>query len=147
MSDLSLDRIKHTTFLFFFLPQDVYVLFCLMYLVVFALENAAMISMAKMLDAELVYDYDSFLSLVLVSIAVFVHIFFAVYIQLTVSIVTKLLYFLNISYPFCLAMSHHQTAIITFRTRGQPPNESQKAVIIDMMKSVGEIASKMWQVV
>ena len=72
-------------------------LFCLMYLVVFALENAAMISMAKMLDAELVYDYDSFLSLVLVSIAVFVHIFFAVYIQLTVSIVTKLLYFLNIS--------------------------------------------------
>ena len=29
-------------------------------------------------------------------------------------------------------------------TRGQRPNESQKAVIIDMMKSVGEIASKMW---
>ena len=32
------------------------------------------------------------------------------------------------------------------RTRGQRPNESQKAVIIDMMKSVGEIASKMWPV-
>ena len=32
-------------------------------------------------------------------------------------------------------------------TRGQRPNESQKAVIIDMMKSVGEIASKMWPVV
>ena len=31
-------------------------------------------------------------------------------------------------------------------TRGQRPNESQKAVIIDMMKSVGEIASKMWPV-
>ena len=32
-------------------------------------------------------------------------------------------------------------------TRGQRPNESQKAVIIDMMKSVGEIASKMWPIV
>ena len=32
-------------------------------------------------------------------------------------------------------------------TRGQRPNESQKAVIIDMIKSVGEIASKMWPVV
>ena len=32
------------------------------------------------------------------------------------------------------------------KTRGQHPNESQKAVIIDMMKSVGEIASKMWLV-
>ena len=32
-------------------------------------------------------------------------------------------------------------------TRGQRPNESQQAVIIDMMKSVGEIASKMWPVV
>ena len=32
-------------------------------------------------------------------------------------------------------------------TRGQRPNESQKAVIIDMMKSVGEIASQMWPVV
>ena len=28
------------------------------------------------------------------------------------------------------------------KTRGQRPNESQKAVVIDMMKSVGEIASK-----
>ena len=33
------------------------------------------------------------------------------------------------------------------KTRGQCPNESQKAVIIYMMKSVGEIASKMWPVV
>ena len=33
------------------------------------------------------------------------------------------------------------------KTRGQRPNESQKAVIIYMMKSVGEIASKMWPVV
>ena len=33
------------------------------------------------------------------------------------------------------------------KTRGQRPNESQKAVIIDMMKSVDEIASKMWPVV
>ena len=33
------------------------------------------------------------------------------------------------------------------KTRGQRPNESQKAVIIDMMKYVGEIASKMWPVV
>ena len=32
-------------------------------------------------------------------------------------------------------------------TIGQRPNESQKAVIIDMMKSVGEIASKIWPVV
>ena len=32
-------------------------------------------------------------------------------------------------------------------TRGQRPNESQKAVIIDMIKSVGEIASKIWQVI
>ena len=31
-------------------------------------------------------------------------------------------------------------------TRGQSPNESQKAVIIDMMKSVGEIASKIYPV-
>ena len=37
---------------------------------------------------------------------------------------------------------------VTIRlTRGQRPNESQKAVIIYMMKSVGEIASKMWPVV
>ena len=35
----------------------------------------------------------------------------------------------------------------TYKTRGQRPNESQKAVIIDMIKSVGEIASKMWPVV
>ena len=28
------------------------------------------------------------------------------------------------------------------KTRGQLPNESQKDVMIDMMKSVGEIASK-----
>ena len=33
-----------------------------------------------------------------------------------------------------------------YKTRGQRPNESQKAVIIDMMKSVGEIASKIWPV-
>ena len=33
------------------------------------------------------------------------------------------------------------------KTRGQRPNESQKAVIIEMMKSVGEIVSKMWPVV
>ena len=38
---------------------------------------------------------------------------------------------------------HH----IEKKTRGQRPNESQKAVIIDMIKSVGEIASKMWPVV
>ena len=36
---------------------------------------------------------------------------------------------------------------LNFITRGQRPNESQKAVIIDMIKSVGEIASKMWPVV
>ena len=36
---------------------------------------------------------------------------------------------------------------IQYKTRGQRPNESQKAVIIYMMKSVGEIASKMWPVV
>ena len=36
---------------------------------------------------------------------------------------------------------------IKIKTRGQRPNESQKAVIIYMMKSVGEIASKMWPVV
>ena len=34
-----------------------------------------------------------------------------------------------------------------YKTRGQRPNESQKAAIINMMKSVGEIASKMWPVV
>ena len=33
------------------------------------------------------------------------------------------------------------------QTRGQRPNESQKAVKIDMMKSVGEIASNIWPVV
>ena len=32
-------------------------------------------------------------------------------------------------------------------TRGQRPNESQKAVMIDKMKSVCEIASKIWPVV
>ena len=36
--------------------------------------------------------------------------------------------------------------LIPNKTRGQRPNESQKAVIIDMIKSVGEIASKMWPV-
>ena len=35
---------------------------------------------------------------------------------------------------------------LEFETRGQRPNESQKAVIIDMMKSVGEIASEIWPV-
>ena len=30
------------------------------------------------------------------------------------------------------------------QTRGQRPNESQKAMIIDMMKSVGKIASKIY---
>ena len=39
------------------------------------------------------------------------------------------------------------TVSLIMRTRGQRPNESQKAVIIDMMKSVGEIASKIWPVV
>ena len=33
------------------------------------------------------------------------------------------------------------------KRRGQRPNESQKAVITDMMKSMGEIASKTWLVV
>ena len=34
------------------------------------------------------------------------------------------------------------------KTRGQRPNESQKAVIlIDVMKFMGEIASKIWPVV
>ena len=32
-------------------------------------------------------------------------------------------------------------------TRGQRPNELQKAVIIDTIKSVGEIASNIWPVV
>ena len=32
------------------------------------------------------------------------------------------------------------------KPRGQRPNESQKAVIIDIMKSVGEKASKIWPV-
>ena len=34
-----------------------------------------------------------------------------------------------------------------FPTRWQRPNESQKAVMIDVIKSVGEIASKIWPVV
>ena len=33
------------------------------------------------------------------------------------------------------------------KPRGQRPNESQKAVILGMMKSVGEIAFKIWPVV
>ena len=32
-------------------------------------------------------------------------------------------------------------------TTGQRPNESQKVVIIDMMKSVVKIASNMWPVI
>ena len=43
--------------------------------------------------------------------------------------------------------SHFASLMKFFETRGQRPNESQKAVIIDMIKSVGEIASKMWPVV
>ena len=39
------------------------------------------------------------------------------------------------------------TLLSKIKTRGQRPNESQKAVIIDVMKSVGEIASKIWPVV
>ena len=55
-----------------------------------------------------------------------------------------------VSLPFWLCIV--QTKIQEKRqeleeTRGQRPNESQKAVIIYMMKSVGEIASKMWPVV
>ena len=42
--------------------------------------------------------------------------------------------------------SIHSMLLIFKITRGQRPNESQKAVIIDMMKSVDEIASKMWPV-
>ena len=42
------------------------------------------------------------------------------------------------------ALKGHHNLI---KTRGQRPNESQKVVIIYMMKSVGEIASKMWPVV
>ena len=41
----------------------------------------------------------------------------------------------------------YQIVLAHNSTRGQRPNESQKAVMIDMMKSVGEIASKMWPVV
>ena len=36
---------------------------------------------------------------------------------------------------------------VYFRTRGQRPNKSQKAVIIDVKESVGEIVSKLWPVV
>ena len=36
---------------------------------------------------------------------------------------------------------------LILKIRGQRQNDSQKAVIIDMMKSVGEIASKIWPVV
>ena len=40
-----------------------------------------------------------------------------------------------------------QRRVNLMKTRGQHPNELQKAVIIDIMKYVGEIASKIRQVV
>ena len=46
----------------------------------------------------------------------------------------------RIQWPKC------QRSRSIFSTRGQHPNESQKAVIIDMMRSVGEIASEIWTV-
>ena len=45
--------------------------------------------------------------------------------------------------PSCLV----QVEAFKNQTRGQRPNVSQKAVIIDMMKSVGEISSKIWPVI
>ena len=39
------------------------------------------------------------------------------------------------------------SSLLTIWTRGQRQNESQKPVIIDMMKSKGERASKIWPVV
>ena len=41
----------------------------------------------------------------------------------------------------CTTLLHTLCVSVT-NTRGQRPNESQKAVIIDMMKSVGQIASE-----
>ena len=54
----------------------------------------------------------------------------------------------RISKSIYILFSKFETNLkIKKKTRGQRPNESQKAVIIYMMKSVGEIASKMWPVV
>ena len=50
-------------------------------------------------------------------------------------------------YTFFLVKSLKIVKRLIHKIRGQRPNESQKAVIIDMMKSVGEIASKIWPAV
>ena len=43
--------------------------------------------------------------------------------------------------------AHTLKTHLMLQTRGQCQNESQKAVIIDMIRSVGEIASKIWPVI
>ena len=52
----------------------------------------------------------------------------------------------NLNLVFCVD-SNSVLQSLHMNTRGQRLNESQKAVIMDIMKSVGEIASKIWPVV
>ena len=54
--------------------------------------------------------------------------------------------FVNFQYLGIQFIFYIQTRFVSV-TRGQRPNESQKAVIIDVKESVGGIAFKIWPVV
>ncbi|XP_076466009.1 cys-loop ligand-gated ion channel-like [Babylonia areolata] len=75
----SLPTISYLTYL------DIYVLGSLIYLVLYAMENSAMISMGRWLDSELVEAYDEFFCMFLGAILVLFHLIFIIHIQVTVS--------------------------------------------------------------
>jgi hypothetical protein len=56
----------------------------LVYLVLVAMENAAILTLARSMDQRLVENYDSFLCLVLVSILVIFHLIIVIHVQITV---------------------------------------------------------------
>ncbi|XP_070176801.1 gamma-aminobutyric acid receptor subunit rho-2-like [Littorina saxatilis] len=73
----SLPTISYLTYL------DIYVLGSMIYLVIFALENSAMITMGRWLDKDLVEKYDELFCMVLVFIVVTFHLVFIIHIQFT----------------------------------------------------------------
>ena len=65
--------------------QDMYVLGSLIYLVLFAIENSAMMSMhSRKMDAGLLSDYDTLFCMMLGAVFIFCHLVFIIHVQITV---------------------------------------------------------------
>ena len=85
--------------------QDMYVLGSLIYLVMFAVENSAMVCLGRHMDPELVAAYDTLFCMMLGAVFIFCHLVFIIHVQITVRR-------LRVSPPSCLSDSRVKSSVL-----------------------------------